>query len=218
MNCCSHNRILKLLNEGKTYEECYKLWKVCLANAIDYFYYNIEHGEEAPYKNPSRIKSIDSLVKNILCTHELFNDHIKNICDDRNLSHSLSKIIACDLFACNTNIKNDLIALLNLINWDCNAIFQHAEIWTTDESQAGYDMVKIMEIANKYYGKITGYDKTNVVYALLMAVYHCNNDDAEKFIIEHFVKLTPELRESDDGMIGDMVDYFKNIGYDLISQ
>lgn len=92
------------------------------------------------------------------------------------------------------------MSLLNFIKWDCSFLFQHAEDWTTCEEQAGNDMVDMLELAKKFNKNIKGFDKYDVIYSLLMAVYHCENKDAENFIIANKVKITKKMYESRDGM------------------
>jgi hypothetical protein len=150
-----------------------------------------------------KMENINYLIKDIIKTLELFKKkkiviHKKN----KSLLFKLSKIITRHLFTNDIELdESDLIKILDFINWDCSLLFLHAVDWATSEEDAGYNIVEMIKMANIHKKKLTGFADTNVIYALLKAVHHCNNEEAEQLIIDKNVKLTKDLNENEDGMI-----------------
>jgi hypothetical protein len=165
-----------------------------------------------------KIENINFLVKDIIKTLELLEKN-KIAVHKRNKSmlYNLSKIITRHLFVGDLElVESDLIKLLDFINWDCSLLFQHAEDWASSEEDAGYDIVTMIKLADAHKRVLTGFTKYNVIYALLMAVYHCNNERAEELIIKKKIRLTKSLAEDNDAMISDMIEYFKDKEYDIL--
>lgn len=216
----SYNDISKLLKIKST-EECYHLWKTHLNDTISYFYNKLEANKDLNYKNPSKIKTRKTLVRNIINTLNLFtfpNKVSVDISNDQCVLKDISKIIAYECFASKVKIhKHHLIALFDFIKWDCDLILQSVYMWEPNEQYIEWDIIELLELAEKYSRTITGYHKSNVIHGLLMAIYCCGeNRQIENFIINNQIKLTDPLKNNNNPMISDMVKYFNKKGYQLI--
>lgn len=96
-------------------------------------------------------------------------------------------------------------------------MFMNADEWASSEEGAGIDTVTLMRLATKCNRQISGFRDSNSIYGLLMAVYHCDYDDAERFIIKNKIKLTHDLKKSNDSMVSHMIEYLKEEkNYDIV--
>jgi len=210
------------LKDGISLNKCISLWTDGLEELVQYIIdkdnEDADGDSDSDSDNDSNddelinLDNVDFLTKNITLSLNLFNkDRILKHKNCDKILFSLSKIISWHLFVGRIEIvieENILIKLLDFIDWDCSLLLQHAEDWATSEEDAGCDIVKIMELAATYDRNITGFADDRVVYSLLMAVQHCENDNAENFIIDNDIKLSKHLSKSNDGLISDMIEYF----------
>ena len=132
----------------------------------------------------------------------------------------LSRLIAHHLFAsCGNTDDDNLIYLLDVIGWNCELLFQHAEDWVTSEEYAGYDTIKIHELSIRNKRNITGYNCQNSIYGLMMAIrvgQTRSREIIEKFIIDHNIKLIKGSHYEDDAMIRGVIEYLKEKQYNLL--
>ena len=212
----THDEVARLKNKKYSTTKVIGFWVCGLEEMIDYIDENRYEDIDDPEDELMSMDNMQYLGKEIVKTIIVFKKlgivehksmHIKKL---------IARIMTRHLFTKDIELtEKTLLSLLNFIGWDCSLLFDHAEDWATSEESAGYDMVVMLELAKKFDKHITGFDKTNVIYSLLMAVYHCENEDAENFIIENEVKLTKDLYKSRDGMISDMVEYFNKRGVQI---
>ena len=206
----------ELSNNNKSVKKCVNNWINGLDDVIDCI---DNPDDESSSDSDMNMDNINELVKEIVKTLMMLKKNkITLHKQNKQLLFTISKLITRHLFVKDVEISDKyLLYLLKFINWDCALLFQHAEDWATSEEDAGSSIVDVLDLAAKYDKKITGVNDERVIYALLMAVHHCENELAENFIIENNVKLTKGLREGDDGMISDMTEYFEEEkNYDLI--
>lgn len=114
---------------------------------------------------------------------------------------------------------NNLVTLLDFIDWHYPTIIQHAEDWTSFEEQAGIDFVKMLKFSNKMNKKLTGLNHVNTLYGILIAILHCEDSDTEKFVLDNNIKMPKKMFESDgyyDSNMYDIIDLFKEKNYDII--
>lgn len=138
-------------------------------------------------------------------------------CTDYNLNFNISHLISYGLFTfyLETSEEN-LIYLLNFIKWNCELVFKHAEDYACSEEDAGFSMCKLIDLSKKYNKRLTGLKCTTSMYSLLMAVQASSCIEAEEIIIKRKLKLTNDLKKSNDGLISDMISYFKKKKYNLL--
>lgn len=208
--------IKKKLESNVSINDCFEMWRKYLMLTVDYFY-DKEIYDDENHINPSKFKKSSTFVKDVLKTLNLFKDKI-NVKKDSTIIKVLGMIAGYGLYL--TRVidipEKDLVCVLDYLDWNYSIISEKAENWVSSEEEAGYNIIEFMELAEKYNKNITGYNDVSGVYSLLMAVYHCNYEKAEKFIIDKKIKL-PDGMEFEDAMIGDMIEYFEEKGYDLVN-
>ena len=202
-------------NIGDGYKECYDNWFAGQEQAFDYLD-QYEEEEELELSNPSSFDDIKALITDIVKSIKFFCRHI-DLKKKRSLRILCGKVIAYSLFANRIKIrKNDLLYLLDFVDWNFNVLFVYADEWASCEEQAGYDIIKLMDVANECGKKISGYRRSCTIYALLAAVLHNYYDTAANFIISKKIKLTKRLLNEQDALINDAVIYFrKEYAYEL---
>lgn len=213
----TYEEIKKKINAGSGIKKYYLRWANQLEDAFDYLDQEKYYEETPDFDNPADFDDVKSLVHDMVKTLKLLVKHI-DMTDNEHLRELMSKIAAYGLLGNRIDVaESDLVELLDFIDWDADLLFTHQEEWAMCEEDSGYNIVTLMEFAKKHGKKIRKYRTSRIVYCLLMAVSHCQDADAEKFIIKHKIKLTTALeKDGDDGMISEMTDYFEEEhGYNL---
>lgn len=206
---CKFNDIKKQINKGIAVREYYQDWFNNLEDTFDYLDQSEYYDETPDFDNPSDFEDTKSFVHDMVKSLKLFDKYM-NLENKKSLKLLCGKIVSYNLFAERIDIQqSDLLGLLNFVKWDFEILCEYAEEWVTSEESGGSDIVTLMKLAKKHNKKIQGYRESNTVYCLLMAVKHCRDTDAENFIIKNKIKLTKKLKKSNDGLIDDMIDYFK---------
>jgi hypothetical protein len=228
----THKQIKKRLTKKQTkVDKCFSSWLNCLDDVLkcidesdELNAYNDELDEfsdDDSDDNPLvKIENMKFLVKDIIKTIQFFGeDTINNHVEHKRFMSAMAKLITRKLFVKRIDIKikeNDLVVLLDLIDWDCELLFSYAKDWTISKEDTGYDIIKILQLARKYKRDISGITSVSVIYSLLMAVYY-EDKYAEQFIIYNKIKLPKELIDSNDALISDMIEYFsKYRNYNLL--
>lgn len=116
---------------------------------------------------------------------------------------------------------DDLMTLLDYIDWYYPSIMQHAEDWTASEEQAGCDFVKILKFSIKMNRKITGLNDVNTLFGILMGILHCEDEDTEQFVLDNKIKMPKKMFKINDCYDSNMYDienWFREKNYNIIEQ
>ena len=171
--------------------------------------------------DPDETKNIKSMVNDLVKSLDYFEntDVIKHIKNDNTIfgrfKNIVGKIITRDLFVEDIRIQKDkIIKLLDHIEWDCGSLLEHGEDWMSDETDCGYNILTIMDLAKKYKKQIRVGD---CIYALLIAITINvkGSDDAVNYIIDNGLRVKKNF-DDPEGLVDDVIDLFREKNYELI--
>lgn len=213
----SYDVIKEKLRRGKSVKKCYASWFDKFSTEFDYLDESEYYNETPGFSNCSDFDDVKSLVHDAVKTLKLFSkdEYVRN---RKALKLLVGKIVAFNIFAGRIDIrKSDMLWLIDFVEWDHRYLSYYAEEWACSEESGGCDMDTLLKLADKHNKKIKGYRNSCAIFALLMAIGHCRCDLAERFIVDNGIKLTKDLVDSDDALIDDMVEFFKEErSYDLV--
>ena len=67
--------------------------------------------------------------------------------------------------------------------------------------------------------KINGLDNVNTLFGILMVILHCDNEDAEKFVLDNNIKMPKSMFKCSEYYNSDMYNienWFRKKNYDII--
>lgn len=205
----SHDVIKEKLLIGKSIKKCYTLWFDKFSTEFEYLDESEYYNETPGFSNCSNFDGVKLLVHDAVKTLKLLSkdEYVRN---RKALKLLVGKIVSFNIFAGRIDIrKSDMLWLIDFIEWDHRYLSHYAEEWASSEESRGYDMDTLLKLADKHDKKIKGYRNSRAIFGLLMAVGHCSCDLAEQFVIDNNIKLTEDLIDSDDALIDDMIEFFK---------
>lgn len=120
----------------------------------------------------------------------------------KRLKSFVGKIITRQIFVLDIDLNHeDILYLLNFIEWNLSFLFCHCEDWHSDEIHPGYDAITMIEMALHHKTKLTGLDNEQVIYFLLVGIQAGNTQQSklvQKFIVSNKIKIPSSLFEEFD--------------------
>jgi hypothetical protein len=83
----------------------------------------------------------------------------------------------------------ELVQLLDFIDWHYPSIIQHSDDWTESYEQAGVDFSRLLHFAIKNRRTITGLEHELTQFGILIAIFHCDDIQTERFVINNNIKI-----------------------------
>ncbi len=148
---------------------------------------------------------LDNIIESI--------DEYKN---DDNSKFIISRIISRYIGYEDIEFNDDqLVVLLDFIDWHFPTIMQHSDDWTCSFEQCGWDFSKILRFANKMNRKITGVNEHETILSICIAIIYGDDAVVEKYVIDNNIKISKTLFDEDDPIIFDMEIWSNDIGYNF---
>jgi hypothetical protein len=160
-------------------------------------------------------KLVNTLV-NILVDEIKLNKIIQS---DENV-FTISKLIFRYIGYGDIKFSNDnLLILLDYINWYYPTIIQHSTYWNKSDERFGYYFTNFIKFANKNNKKINGLNKYETLFSMVMAILYYKDIDTEKLILSNKIKMPISMFKVGrfyDKSISDIDEYFLERNYDIL--